>query len=95
MPVPSSVQVVAGGVLSSAGILNQVHWSIAGNQFVPSFQILPLTLYDVILGMDWLESHSPMIIHWKQKWVQLQSGPNLVVLQGILPSHSDSVLLQV
>lgn len=95
IPIPSSVQVAGDGLLTSADILDHVHWNIDGNTFSSSFRILPLNLYDVILGMDWLESHSPMIIHWKQKWVQITHHDNTVLLQGIGPLVSDSVLLQV
>jgi hypothetical protein len=32
-------------------------------------KILPLNCYDVILGMDWLASNSPMHIDWQEKWL--------------------------
>jgi hypothetical protein len=48
-------------------------------------KIIPLKGYDVILGMDWLETHSPMEVHWADKWLQFTHLQTLVKLQGILP----------
>ncbi|KAF0896451.1 hypothetical protein E2562_024315 [Oryza meyeriana var. granulata] len=39
-------------------------WWIQGFSFRSDVRILPLGCYDVILGMDWLERHSPMQIDW-------------------------------
>jgi len=36
--------------------------------------------------MDWLELHSPMEIHWAEKWLQFTHCQQLIKLQGILPS---------
>jgi hypothetical protein len=30
---------------------------------------LPLSFYDIIVGMDWLERFSPMKVDWKLKWM--------------------------
>ena len=40
-------------------------------------KILPLGTYDAILGMDWLEQHSPMTVDWKSKVIQIPTplGP--------------------
>lgn len=44
-------------------IPNQL-WHIQGVTFRNTFKILPLTSYDVIVGMDWLLVNSPMNMHW-------------------------------
>lgn len=67
--MPTNVQVAGGGVFSSSGSLHHVNWSVQEIPFVSNFRILPLQAYDVILGMDWLEIHSPMQVHWEKKWV--------------------------
>jgi hypothetical protein len=36
-----------------------------------------------------------MKVHWVQKWIQIQYGPNTVVLQGELPIPSECTLVQV
>ena len=57
--------------------------------------MLPLKAYDIILGMDWLESFSPMTVHWQQKWLKIQYEDQMVVLQGLAPSSPDQVLVQL
>lgn len=39
----------------------------------------------MILGMDWLEVHSPMEIHWAEKWLQFNHFQKPSRLHGILP----------
>ncbi|CAD6236941.1 unnamed protein product [Miscanthus lutarioriparius] len=39
--------------------------------------------YDAILGIEWLESFSPMQIQWKQKWLSFQYQQTKVKIQGI------------
>ena len=36
----------------------------------------------MILGLDWLQSFSPMQIHWKQHWLSIPYEDKLVVLYG-------------
>ncbi|RLN23391.1 uncharacterized protein C2845_PM07G03090 [Panicum miliaceum] len=42
-------------------------WTVQGCTFYSDMKILPLSSYDLIVGMDWLEQFSPMKIHWQQK----------------------------
>jgi hypothetical protein len=61
-PLPHSMTVrVADGVAvrCSHEIVN-CSWSIQGTLFTTTFKILPPDCYDAILGMEWLESFSPM-----------------------------------
>ena len=57
--------------------------------------MLPLTAYDIIIGMDWLEAFSPMTVHWQQKWLQIPYQGKMVLLQGELPVQLDNLLIQV
>jgi hypothetical protein len=43
-------------------------------KFQSNFLVMPLPFYDIILGMDWLASHSPMQIDWEHKWLTLSYG---------------------
>jgi hypothetical protein len=65
LPHQIFVSVAGGGVLTTKGILHNVNWSIDDVSFVSDFKILPLTHYDIVLGMDWLETFSPMQVHWR------------------------------
>ena len=40
----------------------------------------------MVLGMDWLELHSLMKIHWVDKWLQFTHHNKVIKMQGILPS---------
>jgi hypothetical protein len=51
-------------------MLPAAEWSIhQGTQFVTDLKVLPLPYYDMIIGMDWLEWHSPMKVDWLSKWI--------------------------
>jgi len=58
--------------------------------FVVDLKILPLKCYDIILGMDWLEMHSPMEIHWQEKWLSFYHNGTKLQLHGI-PLQEPSV----
>lgn len=90
-PVSSSVRVAGGGILQSTHqLLFQVSWTIDQFTFVANFQVLPLTLYDLIVGMDWLEQFSPTQIHWHQKWMIIPYQGQWVFLQGINSVRPDT-----
>jgi len=55
-------------------------WFIGDLAFHSNLKILPLKAYDIIIGMDWLESFSPMTVHWQQKWLQIPYGDQTVLL---------------
>jgi hypothetical protein len=52
--------------------------------FSTNFKILPLGGKDMILGMDWLEDHIPMSMHWTNKWMKIEYGNRQMMLQGVL-----------
>jgi hypothetical protein len=66
---PVRVQVANGHVIQCSSEFKQISWSIQGHQFNSDLKVLSLPYYDMILGMDWLEGHSPMKIDWLNKWV--------------------------
>jgi hypothetical protein len=49
----------------------------------------------MILGLGWLEAHSPMEIHWAQKWIQLPYHGTSIQLVGILPKLPEGAVLHV
>lgn len=81
-----NVQVANGQVLSCSSHIPAAIWSIQGCQFSSDLIVLSLSSYDMILGLDWLESHSPMEVHWGQKWIQIQHQGATVQL--LPPSRS-------
>jgi hypothetical protein len=61
---PIRVQVANGQVIQCNSELRQVEWSIQSHVFVSDLKVLPLPCYDIVVGIDWLELHSPMRIDW-------------------------------
>lgn len=49
-------------------------------------KVLPLGAYDAILGMDWLEEHSPMTVDWRTKLIEIPTIDGVISLHG----HDDS-----
>ena len=90
---PVHVQVANGQILTCSQYIPAAVWSVQGLEFQSDLKVLPLTSYDMILGLDWLESHSPMSIHWAHKWLRIPYKDHHVQLNGILPEVPvDSVL---
>ena len=65
------VQVANSNVLQCTSHLPQAEWSVCGVTFHSDLKVLPLSSYDMILGMDWLTSHTPTKIHWAHQWLQI------------------------
>lgn len=63
--------------------ISNMQWSVQGNTFITSVGILPLKCFDMILGQDWLEEHSPMWVHWSKKLMRFTRNGVRVQLQGI------------
>jgi len=45
--------------------------------------VLPLKCYDLILGEDWLEDYSPMLVDYKLKTLQFSVEGKTVHLHGV------------
>lgn len=82
---PLTVRIADGGLLQCGEEMLDCQWWTQGESFCANLKILPLGCYEVILGMDWLERHSPMHIDWKRKQLQFELNNRTVRLQGVLP----------
>jgi hypothetical protein len=82
---PMQVRVANGQILTCSHEITACHVWISGYAFKLPLKILPLHCYDVILGIDWLEQHSPMEVNWKDKWMSFDYQGSKAVLQGITP----------
>jgi hypothetical protein len=88
---PVQVQVGNGSIDQCSKVFNQAICHIHDVQFVTNLKVLPLPFYDIILGMDWLELHSPMYIDWVNKWMTVNiAGQSMQLheLQPSLPTYS-------
>lgn len=86
LPVSLQVKVANGSILQCQTELPSVHWAVQGHQFCSSLKLLPLSNYDVILGMDWLEQNSPMDIDWLNKSLSFHHDDHFITLSGVVPS---------
>lgn len=58
-------------------------WGVQGHTFTHSVHVLTLGCYDMILGADWLDIHSPMWVHWRKKVMRFTHNKKRVTLRGI------------
>lgn len=88
-PMPAASFVIAGGdVLTSSTMVPQLTWWTQGHTFCQDMKVLSLGCYDLIVGADWLESHSPMWVHWQRKWMRFTHEGRRITLKGIRPTLS-------
>lgn len=64
-------------------------------RFSSNLKIHPLHSYDMVVGMDWLESFSPMQVHWRRKWLSIPYGTSEAKLQGVLPQVISCAAVQL
>lgn len=76
------VLVASGAVLRCQHKIQQLQWHLQGCAFHIDVTLLPQPCYDMILGMDWLRSFSPMRVHWAHKWLSIPYQGRTVTLHG-------------
>lgn len=57
---------------------------VQGHSFITTAGVLSLKSFDMVLGADWLDSFSPMWIHWAQKILRFTHHGHRIQLQGIV-----------
>ncbi|WVZ55602.1 hypothetical protein U9M48_006242 [Paspalum notatum var. saurae] len=77
---------VAEGLVGVQPLLKPINARVANGE------VLPLQHYDLILGMDWLEAHSSMQIHWKFKWLLIPYQEQLDQFAQSVPAEISSLL---
>jgi len=80
-----SVQVANGAMLQCTSHIPAAVWSVQGCTFTNDLKLLPLSSFDMILGLDWLASFSPMQVHRAQKWLSIPYQSSTAVLVGDAP----------
>ncbi|WVZ82556.1 hypothetical protein U9M48_029810 [Paspalum notatum var. saurae] len=92
---PVAVQVANGAQIWCDSVIPNAVWSVHNYEFTTDLRIIPLQHYDLIVGMDWLESFSPMNVHWRHKWMQIPYQGSVVLIQGEDAVPPAKVLVQV
>lgn len=77
------VQVANASHLCCSSELVDMVWYLNDYQFQSTVRVLPLSSYDMIVGMDWLTTHNPMMVHWADKWLTIPYQGSTVKLCGL------------
>jgi hypothetical protein len=77
------VTVANGCQLACTKFVSTVTWWTQGHTFTSSARVLDIKCYDLILGMDWLEQHSPMWVDWKRKKLRFTHKQKRITLSGV------------
>lgn len=88
---PVSVKVANGEVLISAATIPQFTWWVQGYHFSFPMRLLPMGGYDVVLGMDRLTAHSPMMCGWAAKSIQFSYQGADITMKGVITDNSSAV----
>ncbi|XP_051209991.1 uncharacterized protein [Lolium perenne] len=83
LPVPVKVKVANGGIISGSHYIPECLWSCQGAQFNTSVKVLPIQCYDLILGIEWLKTQSPMHVDWEAKWMEVKQPAGKHQIFGI------------
>jgi hypothetical protein len=95
MSRPIRVQVDNGQVIQCDSKLRQLDWSIQSHGFISNMKVLPMSYYDIVVGIDWLELHNPMRIDWLNKWMVVNLEGGAIQLHGLQPSLPEFSLVEV
>lgn len=80
----STFRAADGGLMLCDLKVPQLKRFTQGHSFVSEARVLPLKCYDLILGEDWLEEYSPMLVDYKHKTIQFTHSGQQIKLQGVV-----------
>uniref|UniRef100_A0A8R7PQE7 Reverse transcriptase domain-containing protein n=1 Tax=Triticum urartu TaxID=4572 RepID=A0A8R7PQE7_TRIUA len=80
---PTQYVVAGGATMTSSQWIPKLCWWTQGYTFQQDVKVLPLGCYDLIVGADWLEEHSPMWVHWRHKTMCFTHDGHRITLTGI------------
>ena len=89
------VKLPNGQLLTSNQMVPKLEWLCQGYTLTVDMRVLDLSTYDAILGFDWLETHSPMKVHWQQKWMIIPYQNSSIMLYSSLSDLPEGSLLQI
>jgi hypothetical protein len=82
VPVFFNVRVVNGDVVHCQDKWLRVPWQIQNCSFLSYILFILLPCYDMVVGMDWLQTFSPMRVDWVKKWLIIPYHGTNVALYG-------------
>uniref|UniRef100_A0ACD5VTD4 Uncharacterized protein n=1 Tax=Avena sativa TaxID=4498 RepID=A0ACD5VTD4_AVESA len=88
-PIP--VKIANGEFMQCNKLIPNLSWWCQGHTFTSDVRVLELGAYDAILGMDWLQQHSPMVTDWVNHCLAFPYKGKMIKLKGILAPSPEQV----
>lgn len=88
-PIP--IKLANGEFMQCDKMVPALSWWCQGETFTTSMRVLELGAYDAILGMDWLQQHSPMVTDCVNHCLAFPYNNKFVQLKGILAPQENSI----
>ena len=89
------VHVANGAILQCTCHIPSASWSVQDYSFTTDLKLLPLSSYDIILGLDWLVSFRPTQVHWEQRWISISYAGSSAILLGDAPDLPVGSVIQL
>ncbi|XP_073136996.1 uncharacterized protein [Henckelia pumila] len=89
------VTLPSGEIISTSSVLNEVELELQGNMVRANLVVLPISGFDLILGMDWLTSNGASIDFWKRTVLVNPSGGDSFVFFAAQSSSVSPVISYV
>lgn len=92
--VPSVTVTMANGAKSvvNTGVA-KVQWQCQKAKFCTDMKVFDLPHYDIIVGMDWLQTLGPMWIDWDKKTFRIKQDGKRVTVRGVKDKTSECTLI--
>lgn len=91
----STFQVIVanGEHIPCSNFIESVQWTMAGEDFKASANVIPLGGYDLILGDDWMSMVSPVTFDYTNETITIKLNEKRVILQQSCPTAKVQVQL--
>lgn len=76
------VSVADGNKLVSTAICNKFVWSMQGHQFQTNMRLLTLGGFDMVLGVDWMKTYSPLLFYFDKLQLTFKKDGKEITLTG-------------
>ncbi|XP_071940002.1 uncharacterized protein [Coffea arabica] len=89
---PFKVKIADGKELHCDQWIPGMQWDMQGHRFTHDVFVMDLEPYDMILGVDWMKSYSPITFDFKRLNLSFEKGGEQVMLKG--DSNNANVRMQ-
>ncbi|KAL4369229.1 hypothetical protein GQ457_05G012890 [Hibiscus cannabinus] len=79
---PLIITVANGEKLHSTTKVKQLQWQMQGHSFLHDFRVLKMGGSDIVLGVDWMRTFSPILMDFKEMTLSFNKDGKDITLQG-------------